>query len=362
MNEERFWLLVSLQLAGEATPAELEELNAFVQQHPEKGLQVEVVRNMWKNEQAAGTPSKNFDKHLQRLSSHLSQPVMQYEAENDEVPVKRPRTLYRWLTAASAVAAALLLWFLVINPRNEKQNLAVKPSTGNTITTQPGSKSQITLPDGTQVWINADSRIKYDEHFTGKYREVFLSGEAYFDVMRDTSRPFIIHTRSLDVRVLGTSFNVRSYPNEKTTETALIHGAVEVTLHNNPDQKIILKPNEKLVVNNDDSIKTPGNKIVAAPEPLLTLSKVRFIKTDSSSSIETMWVENKLAFDNEVFEKMALEMGRWYNVTFEVKNEQIKKLHFTGVFVNKSLDEVMEALSYSWKFHYDIKNGKVTVW
>jgi transmembrane sensor len=365
MNEERFWLLVSQQLAGELTPAELDELNAYLQQHPEKGLQVEVMRNMWqKDRQETGSTTKNFDKHLQRLSSHLSQPVLQYETPTEEPTITRTRSasIYRWMVAAASIAAAIVIYFLVISPNGNQSPLVVKPSPGNIVSTKAGSKTQVTLPDGTQVWINADSRIKYDEHFTGKYREVYLSGEAYFDVVRDTSRPFIIHTRSLDVRVLGTSFNVRSYPYEKTTETALIHGSVEVTLHNNPAQKIILKPNEKLVVNNDDSLQSPSNKTDAAIEPMLTLSKVRFNKTDSSSSVETMWVDNKLAFENETFEKMVIEMERWYNVTFRIKNEQIKKLHFTGVFVGKSLVEVLEALSYSRQFHYEIKDGKVTVW
>ena len=365
MNEERFWLLVSLQLAGEATPEELEALNAYLQRHPEKGLQVEIMRNMWKKEQQiAGDKAKSFDKHLQRLSSHLSQPVMQYETESEaaEELTPKPHSIYRWLLPAVGVAAAVIIYFLVLIPRNESQALADKPSPGNTVATKPGSKSQITLPDGTQVWINADSKITYDQQFPGKYREVYLTGEAYFDVVRDTTRPFIIHTRSIDVRVLGTSFNVRSYPNEKTTETALIHGAVEVTLHNNPAQKIILKPNEKLVVNNEDSITVPENKKAAIAEPTLTLGKIRYNKNDSSSSVETMWVSNKLAFENETFEKMAIEMERWYNVSFHIKNEQMKKLHFSAVFENKSLAEVLEALSYSRQFHYELKDGKVTVW
>lgn len=365
MNDERFWLLVSLQLAGEATAEELEELSAYLKEHPGKGLQVDIMRNMWKK----GAPipvdkARNFDKHLQRLSSHLSQPVMQYETEPDgvEEPQPRRRSILRWLLPAASVAAAVLIYFLVIAPGNEnKSGLAQKQSPGNTVATQPGSKSQITLPDGTQVWINADSKITYDQQFPGKYREVYLSGEAYFDVVHDTSRPFIIHTRSIDVKVLGTSFNVRSYPNEKTTETALIRGSVEVTLHKSPDQKIILKPNQKLVVNNDDTaVSDPATTDLT--EPTLTLSKVRFNKSDSSSSVETMWVNNKLAFENETFERMAIEMERWYNVSFHIKNEQMKKLHFSAVFENKSLAEVLEALSYSRQFHYEIKDGKVTVW
>src|SRR5687767_10415734 len=114
MNEERFWLLVSLQLAGEATAEELDELNRYLQLHPEMGLQAEIMRNMWKkDQQSAGDKAKSFDRHLQRLSSHLSEPAMQFEAAPaEEVSIKR-RPIYRWLAAASAVAAAVLVYFLL---------------------------------------------------------------------------------------------------------------------------------------------------------------------------------------------------------------------------------------------------------
>ena len=100
------------------------------------------------------------------------------------------------------------------------------------------------------AWLNADSKLTYDENFRGDYREVSLEGEAFFDVVKDKTRPFIIHTKTLDIRVLGTAFNVSAYESEKNTETALFRGSVEVTLHNNPEKKIVLKPNEKLMVNN----------------------------------------------------------------------------------------------------------------
>ncbi len=195
----------------------------------------------------------------------------------------------------------------------------------------------------------------------GAFREVQLTGEAYFDVAKDKSRPFIIHTSSIDVRVVGTSFNVRSYPNEKTTETALIQGTVEITLHNSPDKKIILKPSEKCTVVN---IQAPAKMQSAATEdqPMLTIGRIRYGKTDSTNSIETMWVKNKLAFENESFERISAEMERWYNVKFDIRRESVKDVRLTGIFENKSLTEVMEALRFSGAFKYSVKEGVVAVW
>jgi len=180
-------------------------------------------------------------------------------------------------------------------------------------------------------------------------------------VVKDKSRPFIIHTSSIDVRVVGTSFNVRSYPTEKTTETALIQGTVEITLHNNPDKKIILRPSEKCTVVNIPA-PAPAKAVAAEEEPMLTIGKIRYGKTDSTSSIETMWVKNKLAFENESFERITTEMERWYNVKFDIKREALKDERLTGIFENKSLAEVMEALRFSGAFKYEVKEGIVSVW
>jgi transmembrane sensor len=379
MNEERVWYLLSVQLSEEATAEELEELNSLLQQHPELGLRTDIMRNIWRSKQsrlAGPVASNHFDKHLQRLSNHLAQPALQFETEgfdngfNEMEPVP-PRNRIQWLWLATGVAASVLIFFLVFSPAGKK---ADKPVAGNTISTRPGSKSKVELPDGTQVWLNADSKLTYGQHFLGSTREVTLTGEAYFDVAHATSVetgqriPFIIHTSSIDIKVLGTAFNVRSYPGEKTIETALIRGSVEVTLHNNSDKKIVLKPDEKLIVRNDNatviSTKTEqaDSAVINTDEPMITLSKIRPYKEDTSAHYETMWVKNKLAFENESFDRMLPELERWYNVTILIKNESLKGLHFTGVFENKSLADVMEALSYSRGFHYDIQGAQVTIW
>lgn len=380
MNEERVWYLLSVQLSGEATPEELEELNTLLKQQPGLGLRAEILRNIWNSPQSrlAGTATANhYDKHLQRLSNHLAQPALQFDTDGsdngvvDMEPVS-PRRRLHWLWLAAGVAASVLIFFLVVSSGEKKTGKTVA---GNTISTRPGSKSKVELPDGTQVWLNADSKLAYGQNFLGNTREVTLTGEAYFDVAHATSAetgqriPFIIHTSSVDIKVLGTAFNVRSYPGEKTTETALIRGSVEVTLHHHPDKKIILKPDEKLIVRNDNTTVISDNLAqndsangASDNEPMMTLSKIHRYKADTSTHFETMWVKNKLAFENESFDRMLLEIERWYNVTILSKNESLSNLHFTGVFENKSLAEVMDALSYSRGFHYEIKGTEVTIW
>jgi transmembrane sensor len=373
MQEERFWLLVSLKLSGEATPEELEELDMLLKQLPEMGLQYETFSKIWVQKHA-GLPVKRddaFSKHLQRLSNHFAGPVLKYEAagqneeEFSEMKTISPLKRYRvplWII--SGVAASVIAFFFIVSRPNEEIK-TVPPSAQNIVSTKAGSKSKILLPDGTQVWLNADSKLIYNGNFSGSFREVQLMGEAYFDVVKDKNHPFIIHAASIDVKVLGTAFNVRSYSSEKITETALFRGSVEITMHNNPEKKIILKPNEKLVVQNNShevSTNRPAGEKKTDDNPLMVLSNVHFQKTDSTAT-EILWMKNKLAFDGETLEDVALKIGRWYNVKVNITDERFKNqdYHYHAVFDDESLEQVMEALHFTGNFKYTINRKEVTI-
>jgi ferric-dicitrate binding protein FerR (iron transport regulator) len=368
MHDERLWLLISLKLSEEATSEELADLNAYLQLHPEKSSQLEILTNIWKSRHQGLQARKEaaFNKHLQRLSNHLSEAVLKYESEDKtdttfplvEAP-KKNRKYWLWIAGGIAASTIPILLFF---QQKETKTKTTAPVSQNTVSTNQGSKSKIQLPDGTQVWLNADSRLTYDENFKGPIREVHLTGEAYFDVAKDKEHPFIIHTQAIDLKVLGTAFNVRSYANERQTEASLIHGSIEITLHNNPDKKIILKPNEKLVVQNNQFV-TKENKTIAAKEedaPMMVLSRIHFQKKDTIAS-EILWVKNKLAFDNETLENVALKIERWYDVTVTITDEKLKQTAYSGVFEDESLQQVMEALRLTGNFSYTINKKEVII-
>ncbi|MDP4132337.1 MAG: FecR family protein, partial [Bacteroidota bacterium] len=377
MKEDRFWLLVSLKLTGEASTEEMDELNAMLGVQPGMSLKLDILENIWKEKHEGLLANRDdaFNKHLQRLSSHLSAPILKYDTEESRINKKpvaanRPDRKYlRWVFSSS-VAAAVLVSFVLYYPggniKKTYQGIAQ-----NTVSTKPGSKSKIQLPDGTEVWLNADSKITYNENFLGASREVQLTGEAYFNVAKDKAHPFIIHTHSIDLKVLGTAFNVRSYANERNTETSLICGSLEVTLRDNPDKKIILKPNEKLMVQNDDFSLARGKTGQDRPAPeiadperkegtTMILGKVHFEKKDSLP-VETLWVKNKLAFDNETLENVALKIERWYDVKIAITDERLKSNEYHAVFDDESLEQVMDALSSTGNFKYTVNKKEVTI-
>lgn len=370
MNHDRFWELVSLRMAGEAGEAELKELELLLAENPEAGMKLETLQVIWETKHKGLLPQKKeaFNKHLQRLSSHLSQPVLQYE--NAEVEEEEEEftgntsnsNLRRIIWWISGVAAVLLIGFFFVSGLPGSKN-DIKPDSRNTVSTKKGSKTKIQLPDGTQVWLNADSRITYNENFLGNnIREVELTGEAFFNVVRDEEHPFVIHTETIDVKVLGTSFNVRSYADEKNTETALIQGSVEITLIKSPDKKkIILKPNDKLIVSNmAGTLAQDEEKKGVKTPPVLMLEKISFKKEDANA-VETLWVKNKLAFDDDPLEEIALKIERWYDVKVIITDESLRRESYTATFEDKTLKEVMDALQEGGGFEYVINKKEVLI-
>ena len=372
MEKEKFGLLVSLKLSGEATPGELDELNDLLRQFPELSLQLDVLDKLWRQRHTGlyANTDDAYNKHLQRLSNHLSKPVLNYAqgtdtsytGDNDE-PVAMRRNFgkqfYIWSGAVAAASLIIFFIFFYTTSPGGKVNHSIAQ---NTVSTKPGSKSKLQLPDGTQVWLNSDSKITYDESFLGEFREVQLTGEAYFDVAKDKEHPFIIHTQTMDLKVLGTAFNVRSYANEKNTETSLIHGSIEITLKNNPDKKIILKPEEKLIIqNNAFSLQHPAKEVDNNLKelPMMILGKIHFLKKDSSAT-ETLWVKNKLAFDDESLESIASKIERWYDVKVIITDEKLKQANYSAVFTDESLPDVIEALSIG-NFRYTINKKEIII-
>ena len=226
------------------------------------------------------------------------------------------------------------------------------------------------MPDGTKVWVNAGSKLTYDNNYGNKLREVSLFGEAFFDVVKNSEKPFVIHTLKMDIKVLGTAFNVRCYPNEKKTETSLIRGRIEVTLKDRPNEKIYLSPNEKLtlmddaLVSSDNSTKTNNNKkddrFAQLLQPIVAIGHVTTMPVNNTI-IETSWVENKLEFRSETFEEVASKMERWYAVNIFIEGDALKHEHLTGSFETETVEQALTALQYTTKFKFNINKNNITI-
>ena len=371
---ERIWSLLSRKLTGEASAAEIAELKALREQHPQCEPLCREAEAFWQKEPVRDEEflEATWLVHLMRLEErgyHVERPGSDDPHETPAAPTRKRR---RALLFAIPVLllAAVALFFL---NRNNNKVTAEAPLAGAAkttehdieVSTKNGNHSRIQLPDGSQVWLNAGSKLNYDKSFNGSKREVELVGEAYFDVARNPSKPFIINTTTMQLRVLGTQFNVRCYANENTSEASLVHGSLEV-YEKKRGQKWLLKPNEKIVVYNNLSAVQPGKVKAPGAEswenmPIVTLKTLTYNEKDSVS-VETAWTRNRLSFKDESFESVARKMERWFDAEFVFRDESKKSLRMQGTFTTETLEQALSALEFSFNFHYKVEKRKVFIY
>lgn len=194
--------------------------------------------------------------------------------------------------------------------------------TMNTLFVPAGQRAQITLQDGTQVWLNAQSTLTYPSHFSRKNREVKITGEAFFDVAKDRKKPFIVSTQNVHVKVLGTQFNVYSYPGAGYIQTDLVEGSVKVYQTDNENNSTVLKPNEQVVVRGSSMIVSNINN----PEHLL-------------------WKNGIYSFNNERLIDIITKLELYYDITIEVKDPETFNVRYTGKFRQRDgIDEILHIL------------------
>ncbi len=226
-----------------------------------------------------------------------------------------------------------------------------------------GSKTQLSLPDGTQVWLNSGSRISYNGEFNQKNREVYLEGEGFFDVTKNQKKPFIVQTSDIDILVTGTSFNVKAYPEEGSIETTLIQG--EITIHNKSVKQIKpmkLLPRQKAIYIRDEGRLAISPLELNSIQNQTKLEKKKVIITNNADvEINTGWKDQKLVFKNESFENMLSKIERWYGVKIILMDEEIKKLHFNGTIEDETIHEVMNILQLTLPITYTFDHKIITI-
>lgn len=345
MDKQRFIELLTKKEAGEITPPELQELERLKISHPEITVLQELVETL------------QFKQETQQNSRVWNRIILEISRDVKPINLKPHRKLnyYRLTAAAVLIGIAMISAILFFITKNKIQS-----PKDSSLATQKGAKSNIVLPDGTKVWLNSDSKLTYPKEFELQNREVQLSGEAYFEVVRDTKHPFIVHTNSIDVKVLGTVFNVRDYQNENTIQTTLLKGAVEVFVKNN-NRKISLSPNEKLIVPQNINPSKPsseGGNEQTIPEIQL-VSIAPDIK-DSSFS-ETEWMHGRIVFNRERINEIIPVLERWYNIKI-VYHGTFSNKTFSGSFRNASLEDILKTLQLSGDINYKIEKDRVIIY
>jgi ferric-dicitrate binding protein FerR (iron transport regulator)/succinate dehydrogenase flavin-adding protein (antitoxin of CptAB toxin-antitoxin module) len=362
MNHDRIIELYARKLAKEATDAELAEFTELLKSEDEQFFH-ELISSWWKIENSTNTSvKKERDDHFNKIldianSTDLIDNAMIVDDKSNFAKKIKPFLKWSIATAAVLIGLAVCLPYF-------KNNFLDKGDHYNEIIAKRGTKTKIILPDGSQVWLNSDSKLSYGARFNDTIREVSLEGEAYFDVIKDQKRPFVVMTNALNIRVLGTAFNIKSYAKDATIETTLIRGMIEVRKNNEPaTTKIVLTPNEKLIYNKSEALLVrPNNEQNTIGKKLEALSVSTLSKNiPDSSRVETAWIYGRLVFDGDSFVTLAEKMERWYDIKITIQNQSISKNRFSGVFEKENVEEAFKALQLITMFKYDIHDNEVLI-
>lgn len=213
----------------------------------------------------------------------------------------------------------------------------------NELITPRGGGYNLELADGTHVWLNSGSTLKFPVAFTDSTRQVFLQGEAYFEVSHN-GKPFIVSSGEMDVRVLGTSFNVSAYQDESEIKTTLVEGKVRIDYSGSvtdDKQSTLLTPNKQAVINRSES------KIVVA---------------EVNVSQYTSWMQGKLEFSNESLEVVMKRLARWYDFEYAFENVQAKDFHFTARISNETgISSILEMLEMTTDVKFEVREQTIVV-
>ena len=353
MDRQRLIELLTKRESGIITLPETRELNEYLKAHGDDRQMSDALKDVLSGtflQQQVYEPAA-INERLKRLHDRLT------VAEPEFIP-KRKQGLRLFIRlAAAAVVAGLVTGMVYFYVKEDN----ISSRSQNILATKKGSKSSLELPDGTKVLLNADTRLTYDQAFGKKLREVTLEGEAYFEVVKDSKHPFIVHTKTMNVKVLGTVFNVRAYNSESNTAATLLKGSIEVTLNKKSDRNIVvLKPNEKIIVNNNDTASAAANHL---PSPSTNIAVVAIkVNAQDSSVMETGWTQNRLVFDQAYYSKVFPELERWYGINVVIKDSSILKRKISGIYENESLTEVLESFKLATGFRYNIEDNNLVIY
>jgi len=360
MDRNRFIELLTKDLTGEISVDEQREL-IYLRGEPFYDRREEdLLRTYWSNSHKLEYDSRSLFKSIQQRIANGD------KAEEDVASVAglynqetydhelQTSPVFSWISKLASVLLVICCLFFIFDSYNTyHKELQTKE-------TAKGVRSVFTLTDGTEIRLNSDSKLEYPATFSDSTRDVFLTGEAFFDVAKDAAHPFIIHTKDMNVRVLGTTFNVKAYANDALTETTLINGAITVTLNGVSKKQIFLKPTQKLVLKNLRN----GNKRTSLTSKDIdtAIRRLTYFKPDHSTIIETSWTQNKLTFKNENFLDLSRSMERWYNVEINFESENAKLLRFTGIIEKENIREALKALQLTEKFNFAISESTIRIY
>jgi ferric-dicitrate binding protein FerR (iron transport regulator) len=343
---------------GSASEQEANNVIKYLNESQENRLHYFTIKRIWLESAVKSKDSDIVNNSWERLLIRINDS----ENEADSINTKNKNLIVRRLAIAASIAILCVFSiYSIIQNHRTGQYL----SSDTEIVVPYGSRSNISLPDGSNVWLNSGTKLIYKSSFHRR-REVSLSGEAYFDIKKLNKRQFIVNTSDLRIRVHGTTFNIKSYPEEHIIETTLVKGQIEVESfkEQGDEGSVLMAPHEKLIYTkpSENSLDQIQNEPLA-DDNLDDMQKkipnnmqlIQNVDTEEYSS----WKDGKLIVKSELLKDLAVKLERYYNVDISFQNDSVKKFKFSGTLNEVTIEEVMRAITSTSPIHYEISKNKV---
>lgn len=308
-------------------------LRQWIKEAPENRTYFHDTVAVWK---AGGIVSNPDDFNVEKA-------ISKFKKENKS---SNQINYYKYALRVSAVAIVFLLcgisslFFLWQSEKTAVE--AVEEYKEYVVEVPAGAKSKVTFPDGSVVWLNAGSKVKYDSSFAKESRNVALSGEGYFEVSKNEELPFVVNTGNLSVKVLGTKFNLKSYEEDSEVKVILKEGAVRVGDFLTDAAPVVLEPNQRFTLRKAD----------------LAMQ----VDSVDASHIEN-WRNGAMTFDKVPLEEIAKELQRLYDIPVRIEKEYLKRIVYYSDFQeNVTVEKVLEILSSGNKFRYEVKPELIRIY
>lgn len=319
-------------LQGNCTETEFEQLLSWIREGALTNSGKGLVQNIWEEFEPEAGPAERikYNRILDKIHHEIN-----INQNSNQLIIRKAPARSRILSIITRAAAILLLpvLALLLYTNFSDKGLYTSNLCDLEVQAPAGSRMHIELGDGTKVWLNHGSKLKYPYRFEGKIRKVSLTGEAYFEVARNEEAPFIVGTDRLEVKATGTAFNVSAYPGDNFVETTLVEG--KVILYESISNREIkaLSPNECLKFNSQKNVYS-----------------LESVNTEKY----TAWKDGLLVFKNDSIANIAKKLARWYNVEVEITNKKVEEYTCTATFTDETLPQVLELMTLAAPVSYKL--------
>jgi ferric-dicitrate binding protein FerR (iron transport regulator) len=322
-------------LQGNCTDAEFQKILTWIKDGAATTSDAGMIQELW-NEfepEAGSAERKKYNRILDKIHHQIN--ISQNTRPDAGKKTQGQNRMLLFITRAAAILLLPVLTLLIYTTRSYKDQFA--QNTNEIVVEAPaGSRMNFELGDGTKVWLNHGSKLKYPFRFNGESRKVFLTGEAYFVVAQNKELPFVVGTHGLDVKATGTAFNVSAYPEDDLVETTLVEG--KVILFNNNNQEVkSLSPGECLKYNYNENA---------------------FIVESENTNRYTAWKDGRLVFRNDSLEQITKKLARWFNVEVVITDKKVKEFTYTATFTDETLAKVLELMTIPTPVSYRLSEIK----